>query len=172
MPDPLQGGENFDDHRAAFVERFLKKALLLVERLETSFGRLDACFDAAHARGGIDELLVERAPIVAERLDLAFELGLVFRRLALLGARRFEFLIALLESIRIGRRRSGRRRLRREVGHRTAARPALAAGGLAGGVWASAAGLAPSGSAKRQGGAEHKARIGAARPTENHRVQG
>ena len=171
MPDPLQGGENLDDHGAAFVERFLKKTFLLVERLETSFGRLDACFDAAHARGGIDELLVERPPIVAERLDLAFELGLVLRRLALPGARRFEFLIALLESIRIGRRRSGRRRLGGEVGHRTR-RDRRLHRRLGGRGLGERSRICAERQGKRQGGAEHKARIGAARPTENHRVQG
>ena len=47
------------------------------------------------ARGGIDQLLVELAPVVADRFDLALELGLVLQRPALLGAERFEFLVAL-----------------------------------------------------------------------------
>ena len=57
--------------------------------------RVDIGLDVADARRGVDELLVEFAAIRAERLDLDPELGLVFHRLALPGARGVEFLIVL-----------------------------------------------------------------------------
>ena len=60
----------------------------------------------AHARGGVDELLIERAPIGAEGVDLPPEFRLAFCRLALFGARRVEFLIVLLERVGIGCRRA------------------------------------------------------------------
>ena len=108
VADALQRREDFDDGGAALVERFANGDFLLVERLEPRPRRLDVGLDVAHARRGIDQLLVERAPIVADRLDLAPELGLAFRRCAFLRADRIEFLIALLERVGIGLRR-GRR---------------------------------------------------------------
>ena len=58
-------------------------------------------FDAAQARGGVDQILIELAPVGADLLDLAFERRFRFRRLALLVARRFEFFIALLECVEL-----------------------------------------------------------------------
>ena len=63
---------------AAFVERFANERFLLVERLQPRPRRVDAGLDIAHARGGIDELLIERATILADRLDLAPQLRLAF----------------------------------------------------------------------------------------------
>ena len=110
VPHPLQGGEDFDDHGAALVERFAKQPLALVERLEARLRRLDAGLDVAHARGGIDELLIERAPIVGNRRDLALELLLVLGRDALPGARGIELLIMLPERVGIHVQRHARQR--------------------------------------------------------------
>ena len=150
-----------------------RAVLLLVERFEPPFGRVDACLHIAHARGGIDQLLVERAAIVAERLDLAPELGLIFGRHPLVGADRIELLIALFDGIRIGlpRSRKGGRGLRRCWRARC----------LAGGGWLCAGGDprgrilrqgAGAGQYQRQYRAEHEARIGATRAAGNHAVQG
>ena len=100
--DALQRGEDFDDHGAALVERFLKVLFPLVERLQARLRRLDVGLDVADARRGIDELLIERAAVVAEGLDLELELGLASADCALLGARRVELLVVLLERVGIG----------------------------------------------------------------------
>ena len=120
-PDALEGGKDFNDRGTAFVERLANGAFLVVERLEPRTRRLDGCLDVAHACGGVDELLVERAAIVANALDLAPKLRLAFRRRALLRPNSVEFLIVLLERVGIalrrcnrhGRRRRSRRRCNR-----------------------------------------------------------
>ena len=122
--------------------------------------RVDLGLDVADARGGVDELLIELAPVFAERLDFALELGLAFRRLALLGARGVEFLIVLLERVRIGRRRRGAVGAAAALERRRAWAAALA------GLWrdgscASAAKLAPNGSANAK--AEPSTRRGSVR---------
>ncbi len=171
VPHPLQGGEDFDDHGAALVERFAKQPLALVERLEARLRRLDAGLDVAHPRGGIDELLIERAPIVGNRRDLALELLLVLGRDALLGARGIELLIMLPERVGIHVQRHARRGRRRRgnLGGGGLCRPGggLSRGGLGEG---SEVGAERQGKSQRR--SEHKARIGAARPAENHRLQG
>ena len=162
MPDPLQRRENLDDRGAPLVERFAKQLFLLVERLEARLRRLDARLDIAHARRGVDELLVERAPIVAERVDLALELRLAFRRLALPRARRFEFLIALFEGVR-HRPSAARSAQMQRAAMETwtaGAWPPLA-GAWADGVCARAAKSAPSGRAKAK--AEPSTRRGSVR---------
>ena len=49
--------------------------------------------------GGVDQVLIELAPVGADLFDLAFERGFGFGGFALLIARRFEFLVALLERV-------------------------------------------------------------------------
>ena len=104
MPDALQGRQDLDDRGAPLVERFLKNLLARVERLQPRLRFVDLRLDIAHRRRRFDELLVERAPIFAERLDLQPELGLAVRRLALLGPYRIKFLIVLPDRIVGGRR--------------------------------------------------------------------
>src|SRR5208282_2942025 len=111
--------------------RSAKKHLPLVELFGARLRRFDAGLDVAHARGGVDELLVERAPIITDRVDFPLELRLDFCRLALLGASRLEFLIVLFEGIRVGGRgcgsgRGGRRP--RDPGERNLRRPARSNG--------------------------------------------
>jgi len=71
--------------------------------------------DAAHAGGCVDRFLVELAPVVADRLDLAFEPRRVLERSALLGAERFQLLVACLEGIEICGWGLGLRRRRRRL---------------------------------------------------------
>ncbi len=163
--DPLQGGEDFHDGGLPLRERRREQMFAVVERLEARLRRLDARFDVTHARGGVDELGIERAAVGAERLDLALELGLVFLGLAPSGAGGFELLIALLERVGVGlgrrggrgralrcRRRPADRGIRRGLGKRGQVRPER--------------------QHDSQSRTEHKARIRAARSAENHSIQG
>jgi hypothetical protein len=171
----LQSGENFDDGGAPFVERFLKQALPVVERFEARSRRFNAGLDFAHVRGRVDQLLIERAPIVSDRLYFVLELGLVFRRLALRGARGFELLIARFQRLGVGvrllgwldgRRRKGRR------GHLRCRRPADAGRDLGRRRLRQRGQIGSERQQDSQSRAKHKARIGVARPAENHRLQG
>ena len=80
---------------------------LLVERPQPRAGSVDIGFDVADFGGRIDELLIEFTAILAQRIDLGFELGLVFRGLALAGKNRIKLLIVLFERIRTVERRRG-----------------------------------------------------------------
>ena len=91
MADALQGGEHLADHGAAAVERFADAGFVVVERLEPRLGRGDLGFQVAQARGGVDQVLVELAPVGADLLDLELERGLGVGRLALRVARGLEF---------------------------------------------------------------------------------
>src|SRR6202034_2604567 len=114
--------------------------------------------------GSIDELLIERGAVGADRLDLLLELALLFERHFLLRARRIKLLVVLLERICGGKcRRGGCRRwnCRWNLSDRRGRRLGLGKS-------------CPIGSERKrkcQCRAEHKARIGAARPAENHCVQ-
>ncbi|HEY7972553.1 MAG TPA: hypothetical protein VID96_06475 [Xanthobacteraceae bacterium] len=169
----LKRSQDFHDGTAAFVERFAQRGLLRVERFEPPACRVDARLHIAHARGAIDQLLVERAAILADRLDLAPKLGLIFGRHPLVGADRIELLIALFDGFGIGLPRSRKRG--RGLRRRRRARC------LAGGGWLCAGGDlrgrilrqgAGAGQYQRQYRAEHEARIGATRAAGNHAVQG
>ena len=173
MPNPLQHSEDFDDRGAPLVERFANTTFLVVERLQARLRRLDAGLDIAHARRGVDELLIERAPIVAKRVDLAPSFAWLSADSRSLRARGIEFLIVLLESVGIGL----------SVG----TLGADAAGGT--GAWADGrlnracrgfgrwrlrecGQIGAERQRQSQSRTEHKARIGAARSAENHVVQG
>ncbi len=93
----LQGGEHLGDHVVPLLERCPQRPLAVVELRQALLSVGDALFHAADAGHGVDDLLVELAAVVTDRLDLAFELGLVIERLLLLGAHRLEFLIALFD---------------------------------------------------------------------------
>ena len=99
--DPLQRRQHFGNHLAPTVERPAQGLLAVVERREAFLALADLLLDGAHAGGGIDQVLVELASVVADRFDVALELGLVVQRLALLGADRVEFLIALLQGVEL-----------------------------------------------------------------------
>ncbi len=73
----------------------------------------DPLLYAHHTGRGVDDLLIEFAPIVADRLDLAFEPRLILKRPAPLGAERFQLLVACLEGIQICGWGLGLRRRRR-----------------------------------------------------------
>src|SRR5581483_4548800 len=169
-PNTLQRCQYFHDDGAAFVERRLEYTLALVQRLQPRLRCVDAGFDVAATRGGIDKLLIERGAIGANRLDLLLQLSLFLYRHPLLGARCIEFLIMLLERIqarlcRVWRRGSRLRRwnLRRwNLDRRRWPDRTLREGG----------GVGSERQHESQCRTEHKARVGAARPSENHRVQG
>src|SRR5262249_44846776 len=95
------------------VERLAQSLFIVVERLEADLRRLDFRFDAAQARRGVDQILVELAAVGADLLDLAFDRGLGIRRLALLAVQLFEILVVLLEQVELD---AGRRLLRRRRG--------------------------------------------------------
>ena len=62
-------------------------------------------------RSGIDQILIELAAVGADLFDLALERSFGLGRLALLVARRFELLIALLERVELFRFAVLRRRM-------------------------------------------------------------
>jgi hypothetical protein len=57
----------------------LQQALLRTERVEPCLGRINIGFDLAHLRCSINQLLVEFAAILTERLDFSAQLGLGLR---------------------------------------------------------------------------------------------
>jgi hypothetical protein len=182
----MHSGEDLDNHGAAVVERFLKKPFLKVERFKARLGGVDIGFDVADLRSGVDELQIEFAAIRAQRPDLAAQLGLGFHRIALPRARGLEFLVACFECVWANRRGCRSRRWRRSLDGRGLSRRGLRESGR----------ICSEIGAKRQheyqsrtkhGGTEHirtehirtehiptehLARIGSARPSENHQVQG
>ena len=174
-PDALQGGEYFDNHVAALGERFTKQFFLLIEWLQASPRRVDTGLDVADSRGGADEILIKFATVLAQRLDLDPQLGLALHRIALAGERGVEFLIVLLERVDLIRRRCDGRGRRRGRTSRTLRGWRSCRGelrrrlGECDGIRAE---VCADRQHKGQGRAEHKARIGAARASENHRVQG
>ncbi|MGO9627983.1 MAG: hypothetical protein ACLPXW_03175 [Xanthobacteraceae bacterium] len=112
VADALECGKDLDDGAAALVERFSQGGFLDIERFEARARRLNARLDLAHAGGGVDQLLIERAPILADHFDFAPELRLIFGRSPFVRADRIEFLVALLDgfgiSLRHGRGSGGR----------------------------------------------------------------
>ena len=79
---------------------------VVVERFEPRLGGGDLGLEIARARGGVDQFLIELAPVGADLLDLALERGLGVGGFALGVAGVLEFLVALLE---VGRNRGLRR---------------------------------------------------------------
>src|ERR1700689_4923401 len=118
--------------------------------------------------GSVDELLIERAPVGADGLDLELEPGLGFQGRALLGARGIELLVVLLERVEIG----FRRRARDDRWRWNLWRWDLGGWGLRRGILSERGEVGAERQYECQGRAEHEARIGAARPSKNHRFQG
>ncbi len=94
--DALQRGEDFGDGAAAVVERFAERLLPLIERRQTRPRGVDIGLDVADFCGGVDELLIELAAVLAQHRDFGPQLELALRGIALAGERRIEVLIALL----------------------------------------------------------------------------
>ena len=92
--DALQCRQHLGNDGVRCSSDFRKPCSLLVERLEALLRLRDPFFDRSHARCGIDELLVELAPVIADQLDLALELGLVLQRPSLFGPQRLELFVA------------------------------------------------------------------------------
>src|SRR5262249_45371339 len=109
--DPLESGDDFNDDRLPLLERLAQQSFLLVERIEPGLRRNDPGLDIAHAGCGLDQLGIELAAILTERLDFAAQFGLRFCGIALPRQGCVQFLIALLEDVRWVRRRCGRWRL-------------------------------------------------------------
>jgi hypothetical protein len=101
--DPLQRRQHLGNEGASLLQRCLQRLLVVVERFDPLLGLGDPLFHGDDPRRGLDDLLIEFAPVVADRFDLALELGLVLERPALLAAEDFELLVALLEGIEAGR---------------------------------------------------------------------
>jgi hypothetical protein len=95
-PDALKCSQNLNDHVAPFFERLLEELFSFVERVQTQPCRLDLAFDAADAGCRVDELFIERSPVLADRGDLRSQLCLTVRRLPLLSADGVKLLIMLL----------------------------------------------------------------------------
>ena len=111
----LQRRQHFGDGVAPFRQRCPQRLLPVVERADALVRLRDLVLHATDAGRGVDDLLIELAPVVADRLDLALEPCLVLGRLALLGAQRLELLVALLDRIETGGwRREGAARLARQ----------------------------------------------------------
>ncbi len=166
----MQGGEYFDNYIAALGERLTKQFLLFIEWLEAGPCRIDIVFDASDPRGSADEVLIKFATVLAQRLDLDPQLGLILYRVALARERGVEFLVVLLDRVACNGR--GRRRgqsSRTLCGGRSCGRDLRWSLGKCDGICAE---VYANRQHKGQNRAEHKARIGAARASENHRVQG
>ena len=98
----LQGGQHLDNLGAARIERAANFLLADIERPQPRLGIADLGLDAAHLRGDVDQLLIELAAVLSDRRDIGLEFLLRVGGVLLLGARGFEFLLALLDGI--GRR--------------------------------------------------------------------
>ena len=179
-PDTLQSGENFDDHVAAVIERLAQQLFLLVEWRKTHPRGVDISFDVAHSRGGVDEILVKFAAVLSQRLDLDAQLGLTLHGLALPGQRGVEVLVVLPDRINLIRgrwrgprrsRRRGNRALRRGICGRRRFRRLSPCDGTCPETGGKICTKTCT-NRQHQSRAEHKARIGAARPSENYRFQG
>jgi hypothetical protein len=98
----------------AGVERRAQGRFLLVEWRQALLAGGDLLLDGAHARRDVDELAVELAPVVADLIELAPQVGFPLARLLLLAADDLELLVALLKGVELGRalgcRRDGSRR--------------------------------------------------------------
>ncbi len=165
--DPLQGGENFHDDVAALVKRLAEQFFLLVERDEARSRGVDISLDAANACSRGDEVLIEFASVLTERLDLETQLGLALDGIALFRQGGIEVLIALLERVDFVGWGWLRRRQRRRIRPRgSVVRRRLCEGHRP------CAQHCAKGQQQSQSRAEHKARIDAARALENHRLQG
>src|SRR6185312_7464152 len=118
--DALERRQHFPDDAAAALERRTNCRFLRVERLQTRLGVGDLGFDLAQFCRAVDQRLVELAPVVADLLDLALDLGFGLGRLLLLLAQRLELFVALLQRVGLVAplRLSGPGRLLRRRGRR------------------------------------------------------
>ena len=179
MPYALQHSEDFDNHRAALIERFADENVLLVERLQARLGRIDTRLDRPHARSGVDELLIKRTPIITKCVDLPPQFRLAFCRLALSPSRGVELLIVQFEGVAISdgrcrgrpRRKSGRRW--RKKRHRRLGDRGLNCAGrcFARRRLGERAAIRTERQRQSQGPSEREARIDPVRSAENHVVQ-
>ena len=119
-------------------------------------------FDLADARGGIDQILVELAAVVADRFDLASKLGLIFCRNPLVRTDGVELMITLFDGFGIGLRGGRRRGFRSDRGSRCRWDWRRSRLRQRTGVWQH----------QSHQRAEHEARIAAMRAAGNHAVQG
>src|SRR5438445_17821 len=95
----LQRRQHFGDFGTSRGERLPDLVLPAVEGTNASLGCANLGLDAAHATGGVDQLLVELRAILAERGNFALQLFLGLGGALLLRAHRVELLLALLEGI-------------------------------------------------------------------------
>ena len=91
----MQGGEHFCEQRTASLERFADRALVFIERLQSRLACGNTLLDHAHARGGIDQLLIQFPPVAGDGVDLLAQLGFRFEGFLAFGLQRLVFLVTL-----------------------------------------------------------------------------
>ena len=105
--DALQRRQHLGHDRRAVFQRLPQRLLAHVERPQPLLRVGHLRLHGADARRRVDQLLVELTAIVADRFDLALELGLRLDRLFLLGLDGFEILAVLLQGFEPRRRLGG-----------------------------------------------------------------
>src|SRR5262249_23441407 len=103
----LQGRQHLGNDAAPLLERCPQRLLPLVEWPHALLPLGDSLLDASDASGAFDKLLIELAPVVGDRFDLALEPGLVLEGASLLVAQRLELFLVLLERVELAWRRDG-----------------------------------------------------------------
>jgi hypothetical protein len=73
--------------------------VIVVERLEARLGFADPVLRRAQPRRGVDQRLIELAPVLADGVDFLLEPGLGLGRLALLRTDRLKLPVALAQRV-------------------------------------------------------------------------
>ena len=106
---PLKRGEHLGEHVPALEERGMQGRLVGGERLDPALGQVDRRLEVLDPLAGVDQGLVERRPVLVERVDLLAEFRLALLRQVDVAGDRVELRFArLLGGVRrVGRGRQG-----------------------------------------------------------------